>query len=165
MDGEQIDDRTLYRRVESASGRTRYEPVCEYDLTEYLADGDWLVTIRPGRRSLCRRLYPKIRAEDEMVLRECAEGMASAMTEAAKFRPSVTPMTDRERAAWAALQEAIGGNAWPMLHGASWYEIALAGITAAAERYGKHPEEDEAMAQWHARDRKRKDRQAKNAKA
>lgn len=124
-------NRTLYEK----RGR-RYVAVAEEETWDALAEGAWLVVVKPGSRSQRRLLKPE-RAEVEVALNEARVAMVEAMrarTLAANDLPmrtsKLTPAEKRQmKRAWEAWV-AIAGDVPIHFRGVSWVDVVECGIAA-----------------------------------
>ena len=119
--------KTFYEKV----GR-RYKPVLEYD--QYLMDsfpkGAHLVIVQPGERSVRYSIDPSFapmiaagRYAEDAISRKIMDNSALRCPEDRK------PLTEEQRAAWHALQDAFGDVQYPLEY-ASYREAAEAGVNA-----------------------------------
>jgi hypothetical protein len=108
----------------------RYIPVSEYDneLLDGFPKGDHLVSVYPGgvsrRFSIDPALAPMIAAG-----RYAEEAICTAIGEASKLKPSETPLTPEQQAAWINLSKAFGKEMMT-LQGLSIRDCAEAGVKA-----------------------------------
>ncbi len=73
---------TLYSKEKTEKGH-RFVPVAEYCHTDYYREGSYLLTVRPGRRTIIAMVFPNRVAEVEAALEHVSDGMLDAMTKAA----------------------------------------------------------------------------------
>lgn len=114
---------TYYKKV----GR-KYVPVMEELLYDAFSAGAYLVIVKPGSRSLRTILDPQV-ADLVAAAEPAKDAMAKAIVEASKFRPTVTPITKRQRDAWIAFDRAMG-KTHHAISIESAHGIAEAGIRA-----------------------------------
>ena len=115
----------------------RYVPVAEYD-SDYLDSfpkGNHIVMCYPGGQSRRFNIDPDYAALIA-ASRVAEDAMCDAMREASKLKPKQTPITERQRRAWANLAKEFGDELCT-LNGASSYDIAQAGIKALQEEADK----------------------------
>lgn len=108
----------------------RYKPVSEYDndLLDALPKGDHLVSVYPGGSSRRYNVDPDY-ASLIAAGRVAEEAICSAMVKASELKPSKTPITLEQKAAWEQLAKAFGDDL-ATLQGASVRDIAEAGVNA-----------------------------------
>jgi len=125
----------------------KYVPVTEYD-SDYLDSfpkGNTLVMCYPGGQSRKHRVEPAL-APMIAAGRFAREAMCSALISAATLRPSQTPVTQSQRAAWEKLAKELGTELCT-LQGSSINDIVEAGLNALeveAEKLLSHPMVKEA---------------------
>lgn len=108
----------------------RYRPVAEYD-SELLSahpKGNHVVMCYPGGRSMIYNIDPAF-APMIAAGRYAGLAIADGIVEASKFKPSTTPVTDEQRAAWQNLNQAFGDEMYS-IHRACARDIADAGVAA-----------------------------------
>lgn len=108
----------------------RYVPVSEYD-SEYLDSfpkGDHLVSVYPGGASRRFRIDP---AYAPMIAagRVAEDAICSAMHKASEARPTRTPITERQRAAWENMKKEFGDEFFGLTIPSS-RDLAEAGVKA-----------------------------------
>jgi len=121
---------TFYRKHISKNGKASYIPVKEYDsnLTDSLPDGNHLLTIQPGRKSM--RYYIEPAFAPMIAAGKIAEdAICTAMLDASEMRPSKPPLTDEQKAAWENFVAAMGDDC-RYLQYASTAEMVRAGCQA-----------------------------------
>ena len=120
----------------------RYVPVAEYneDLLDSFPKGAHLVVCNPGgtsrRYDIDPALAPMIAAGIY-----ARQDICSALVQASEMRPSRTPITAQQQAAWQALATAFGDDL-ATLHGQNIAAIADAGVAAMqreAQALLEHP--------------------------
>ena len=110
----------------------RYYPASETDVYDGLPAGHWLVHVRPGSKSIHRELTPAF-AELSAAASIARDAMMEAMHQRARMtgKPSGREATERERRAWAAYCDVMGGAPVPFwFEGVSLSDIVDAGIDA-----------------------------------
>ena len=115
----------------------RYVPVAEYD-SDYLDSfpkGSTLVMCYPGGQSRRYNIDPNYAALIAAA-RVAEDAMMQAMQKASELKPKQTPITERQRRAWANLAKEFGDELCT-LNGAASYDIAQAGIKALQEEADK----------------------------
>lgn len=142
-----VDDRLLYRRIETKGGAVRYLPWGRIWERDAMPLGSSLVTC--GERSLSyQALDPQVTEAQAALLAasEIAEpAMIRAMMECSRERPEKRPLTDRERAGWEAYCRAIGERGIMRLELASAQEIVDAGLRALREAVERCRATDELL--------------------
>lgn len=108
----------------------RYVPVAEYD-SDYLdrfPKGNHLVSVYPGGESRRFNIDPNYAA---MIAagRVAEDAICAAISKAAELRPTKTPITPAQKAAWEKLAKAFGKEL-STLHGLSVHDCAEAGVNA-----------------------------------
>jgi hypothetical protein len=88
------EDKTLYVK----RGR-RYMPVLEHTTYDFMAEGHYLVTVKPGSKQLTLLLTPD-EAPLKAALRHPTDVLARLLMEASKGRPMREPITQKQRDAW-----------------------------------------------------------------
>jgi hypothetical protein len=88
------EDKTLYVK----RGR-RYMPVLEHTTYDFMAEGHYLVTVKPGSKQLTLLLTPD-EAPLKAALRHPTDVLARLLVEASKGRPMREPITQKQRDAW-----------------------------------------------------------------
>jgi len=115
----------------------KYVPVSVYD-SDYLDSfpkGSHLVICYPGGQSRRFNIDPDYAALIAAA-RVAEDAMCNAMRKASELKPKQTPITERQRRAWANLAKEFGEEI-ATLNGASSYDIAQAGIKALQEEAAK----------------------------
>jgi len=115
----------------------RYVPVAEYD-SDYLdsfSKGTHIVMCYPGGQSRRYNIDPDY-AGLIAAGRVAEDAMCEAMRKASELKPKQTPITERQRRAWANLAKEFGDELCT-LNGASSYDIAEAGLKALQEEADK----------------------------
>lgn len=89
----------------------RYIAVAEYDgdLMSALPKGSHLVTVTPGCRSTVSCVDPANVAVLAVIERNRSE-LCRVLLKASEMKPSRTPITEKQRAAWDALSAAFGAD-------------------------------------------------------
>lgn len=119
---------TLYEK----RGR-RYVPVRESEEWYTLPAGHYLITIRPGHTSLRRIVEPDLVGFEAAAL-IAEDAMLDAIRRASESRPRGEKLSLRERRAFQAWKEIMGGAVF-WLERESAQTIAEAGIRAVREAY------------------------------
>ena len=88
------EDKTLYVK----RGR-RYMPALERTTYDFMAEGHYLLTVKPGSKQLTLLLTPD-EAPLKAALRHPTDVMAHLIVEASKGRPMREPITQKQRDAW-----------------------------------------------------------------
>ncbi len=88
------EDKTLYVK----RGR-RYQPVLEHTTYDFMAEGHYLLTVKPGSKQLTLLLTPD-EAPLKAALRHPIDVLAQLLFEASKGRPMREPITQKQRDAW-----------------------------------------------------------------
>jgi hypothetical protein len=119
----------------------RYVPVSEYDdrLMDAFPKGNHLVMCYPGGASRRYRIDPAL-APMIAAGRYAEDAICKAINEASSLRPSSTPITPEQKAAWENLARAFG-EASSTLYGPAIRDIAEAGVQAMmdeAEKLMRH---------------------------
>lgn len=113
---------TLYERRGN-----KYVPVAEYFTTDYWSNGNYLVQIKPGARSMTRLIFPKSEPEVEAALKAVGNGMLEAMRDKAHTptNPKPEDFTPKQKKAVEMWKEAFGNN---FVYFPSKQEIVDAGL-------------------------------------
>ncbi len=129
----------------------RYVPVSEYDenLMRSFGNGAHLVMCYPGGESTRYNIDP---AYAPMIAagRIAEDAICKAMVKASELRPSKTPITERQRKAWAELAASFGQEMYT-LNGVSTNDIVQAGVKAMqieADKLFQHQAVKEAFEQF-----------------
>lgn len=119
-------EETYYKKV----GR-RYVPVSYYDsdLINALPQGASLVIKDQGMTSFHTKTITPHNAPMVAAIYNAREALIESMREASKVKPARTPISFKEKAAWDALKEAMGEDAFYVNY-PSAYEIAENGAKA-----------------------------------
>ena len=131
-------------------GRT-YVPVAEYD-SDYLDSfpkGNHLVMCYPGGTSRRFNVEPAL-APMIAASRFAEDEMCSSMVRASELKPTKTPITEEQRAAWENLKASFG-DSLGTLQGASARDIVDAGLKVLhieAEKLMKHDAVKQAYEQF-----------------
>lgn len=115
----------------------RYIPVSEYD-SDYLDSfpkGDHLVSVYPGGSSRRFRIDPAY-AQLIAAGRVAENAICEAMRNASEAKPSRTPITERQRAAWENMKKEFGDEFFGLTLPAS-RDIAEAAVKAMMEEADK----------------------------
>ena len=88
------DDKTLYVK----RGR-RYVPVAEHTTYDFMPEGHYLLTVKPGSKQ-CTLLVTPDEAPLKAAMRHPIDVLATLLRDASKGRPSREPITEKQRAAW-----------------------------------------------------------------
>lgn len=124
--------RIYYEKV----GR-RYQPVAEYDsdLLDAFPKGAHLIMVVPGGVS---RRYGIDPAYAPMIAagRIASEAITKAIHTASEAKPTKTPLTKRQKAAWEEMKAAFGDELFGLEFG-SIYSYAEAGVKAMQEEADK----------------------------
>ena len=115
----------------------KYVPVSVYD-SDYLDSfpkGSHLVICYPGGQSRRFNIDPDYAALIAAA-RVAEDAMCNAMRKASELKPKQTPITERQRRAWANLAKEFGEEI-ATLNGASSYDIAQAGLKALKDEAAK----------------------------
>lgn len=88
------EDKTLYAK----RGR-RYIPVREHTTYDFMAEGHYLLTVKPGSKQLTLLLTPD-EAPLKAALRHPTDVMAKLIVEASMGRPSSHAITKKQQDAW-----------------------------------------------------------------
>jgi len=104
----------------------KFVPINDPWAYDGLAEGSWLVTVKPGSKSIRRAINPKF-IELEAALEYLEEGLVCAISEACKARPSSVRMSNEEIKAWEQFEKIAGDDFPKLLHYASNSDIARAG--------------------------------------
>ena len=122
----------------------KYVPVSEYDsnLMDSFPHGTHLIVVKPGQRSTRYTIDPAFapmiaagRYAEDAISQKIMDKSALRCPEDRK------PLTEEQRAAWHALQDAFGDEQYPLEY-ASYREAAEAGVNAMlieAERMLENP--------------------------
>ena len=97
---------TLYKKV----GR-RYVPIAECDpmLYDAMPEGSHLVTVKPGVRMTHYAVMPAD-ATVLAVINKHYDALVNAVRDASEKKPTVIPVTKKQRAMWEACKKAFGGE-------------------------------------------------------
>jgi hypothetical protein len=108
----------------------RYKPVAEYDsdLLDSFPQGNHLVMCYPGGSSRRFNIDPDY-AHLMAAGRVAEDAMCQAIHKASEMRPTSTPITPAQRAAWRQLADAFGQDLCTLNHGSA-QDIAQAGLQA-----------------------------------
>lgn len=115
----------------------RYVPVAEYDsdFSNSYPKGSHLVTVVPGgvskRYGIDPAYAPMIAAG-----RVASEEISKAMFKASEAKPTRTPLTKRQKAAWEEMKAAFGDELFG-LEFSSAHDLAEAGVKAMQEEADK----------------------------
>lgn len=129
----------------------RYKPVAEYNDTfmDSFTKGNHLVMCYPGGTSRRFNIEPAL-APMIAAGRYAQSAMNNAMYKASELRPTQTPITERQRKAWANLAKELGSDLCSLTH-LSTYDISEAGIKAMqveADKLMQHAAVKEAYDQF-----------------
>lgn len=115
----------------------KYIPVSEYDseLIDALPKGDHLVSVYPGGSSRRYRIDPAL-APMIAAGRVAEEAICTAIGEASKLKPTTTPITPEQQAAWINLSKAFGQEIMT-LQALSIRDCAEAGVKAMQQEADK----------------------------
>ena len=115
----------------------RYVPVAEYnnDWMDSFPEGTHLIICYPGGVSRRYRIDPNYAA---MIAagRVAEDAICSAIHQASEAKPSRTPLTKRQKAAWEEMKAAFGDELFGLEFG-SIYSYAEAGVKAMQEEADK----------------------------
>jgi hypothetical protein len=122
----------FYKKV----GR-RYKPVSEYDdeLMSSFSKGTHIVMSYPGGKSTRYSIDPAF-APMIAAGRYAENAICSAIHQASEAKPSRTPLTKRQKAAWEEMKAAFGDELFGLEFG-SIYSYAEAGVKAMQEEADK----------------------------
>jgi len=98
---------------------------------DVLQDGAWLVIVRPGSTTI-RPVEPAY-VEVEAALHEVEDAMVTAMVDAAQLAPRSRDQTPKEKRAYDAYCNVMGGEVALQLEGKSFWDIAQAGLNRVRE--------------------------------
>ncbi len=99
---------TLYEKV----GK-KYVAVEEHlNYIDYLREGDYLVRVRPGSRSLTIRQYPQHSVTKELCAIEKSEAIGNVVKEYLAMRPTQRKVTKKQQKAWKDFEKAMGNDRW-----------------------------------------------------
>jgi len=129
----------LYLREVSEAGRVRYIEHSTVGAFDGLPPGDYLVSVRPGVKSISRVLDAQAKVPEVLaVLHRVREAMADALLERMKLNPTSRDNTPVEIAAWGEYLACLARHGQPhpvslAFEGVSPSDVIDAGI-AVLER-------------------------------
>lgn len=101
------NEHTLYKRKHTTG---RYIPVQEYETFDYMAEGSYIVDIKPGMTSIKRRIWPEtMSAEFEVLIKRLESSIISRILDL--YNQPVAgknKLTKKQLAAFAAWKDAFG---------------------------------------------------------
>ena len=104
---------------------------------EGLGPGAWLVVVNEGCTSIRSVIDPKL-IELDAALYYLREGLCVALSEASKMKPQSTPLTEKEKKAWAQYEKIMGDDMPKMFSMSSFDEISHAGTEYVKKELLKH---------------------------
>lgn len=121
-----VIDYPLYEKV----GR-RYHPVEQYIRTDGFVEGDYLLTVRPGHRTLVSMgKTPTSERKTAVFKHRLTSALATALCQATQMRPVRQPLTEAEAAAWDTFAKAAPAIANSLTMGSAC-ECAMKAVDAA----------------------------------
>ena len=108
---------TLYKKV---SGR--YKPVNDIYALDGLHEGNWIVQVKPGSKSISQLKKPDFTAVDSAVL-EFKDILVDKVYQASQLRPLTVKLTDKEKRAWDAYKKIMGDDLPTMFGYVSIHQI------------------------------------------
>jgi len=121
--------RTLYAKVNN-----KYEPVAEYWTHDYMADGNYLVRIKPGLTSIMTYLGRPDAAKVELALQEFKDGMINAIMDANCPKAKLSASPKINMAIWKAYKKVLGKKEEGRLYYDSLNNVIDAGIKYLRDR-------------------------------
>lgn len=125
--------RVLYE-MERVKGVVTFSPVSEYNTMNFMEEGDYLVKVRPGLKTIKRVLKPDYAAVEAAIM-DCEAAMEKAMVKATEPRGSVK-LTPKEQAAFEQFKKDSGIDSITWTRTSTW-EIVDAGLCVLREKLQK----------------------------